>query len=59
MSNRVDIHDEHETEDTNAGGASDLICFSADCFTLLLQRLEKTDEVSPKRGLGRIIALAN
>src|SRR5215510_15784614 len=27
--------------------------------TLLLQRLEKTDEVSPEGGLGRIVALAN
>src|SRR5215475_3657326 len=27
--------------------------------TLLLQRLEKTDEVSPEGGLGRIVTLAN
>src|SRR5215472_5615293 len=38
---------------------SDPICFSPDRFTLLLQRLEKTDEVSPERGLGRIVTLAN
>src|SRR5262249_45957521 len=38
---------------------SDPICFSPDRFTLLLQRLEKTDEAPPERGLGRIVALAN
>src|SRR5215475_6528618 len=38
---------------------SDPVCFSPDRFTLLLQRLEKTDEVSPERGLGRIVTLAN
>ena len=38
---------------------SDPICFSPDRFPLLLQRLEKTDEVSLERDLGRIVALAN